>query len=67
MKLVRFGEAGKEQPGVLDRDGHVRDLSAHVGDISGETLSDEALRRIAALDPSSLPRAPDGVRRQPFW
>lgn len=62
MKLVRFGEAGKERPGVLDRDGHVRDLSAHIGDISGETLSEEALRRIAAIDPSSLPRAPDGAR-----
>jgi len=62
MKLVRFGEAGKERPGVLDRDGHVRDLSAHVRDISGETLSDEALRRIAAIDPSSLPRAADGAR-----
>lgn len=62
MKLVRFGEAGKERPGVIDRDGHVRDLSAHVGDISGETLSDEALRRIAAIDPKNLPRAADGVR-----
>lgn len=65
MKLVRFGDAGKERPGVVDRDGHVRDLSAHVGDISGEVLSDESLRRIAAIDPSSLPRAPDGVRLGP--
>ena len=41
MKLVRFGEAGKERPGVLDKDGHVRDLSAHVKDISGDVLSDD--------------------------
>jgi 2-keto-4-pentenoate hydratase/2-oxohepta-3-ene-1,7-dioic acid hydratase in catechol pathway len=62
MKLVRFGEAGKERPGVLDKDGHVRDLSAHVKDISGEVLSDDALKRLAEIDPASLPRLPDGVR-----
>ncbi|MEZ5764923.1 MAG: fumarylacetoacetate hydrolase family protein [Xanthobacteraceae bacterium] len=62
MKLVRFGEAGKERPGVIDKDGHVRDLSAHVHDISGEMLSDEALRRIAAIDPQSLPRATESAR-----
>jgi 2-keto-4-pentenoate hydratase/2-oxohepta-3-ene-1,7-dioic acid hydratase in catechol pathway len=62
MKLVRFGEAGKERPGVIDKDGHIRDLSSHVKDISGDVLSDEALARIAAIDPASLPRLPDGVR-----
>ncbi len=62
MKLVRFGEAGKERPGLLDKDGHVRDLSSHVKDVSGDVLSDESLARIAALDPTSLPRVPDGVR-----
>jgi 2,4-didehydro-3-deoxy-L-rhamnonate hydrolase len=62
MKLVRFGEAGKERPGVLDKDGHVRDLSAHVKDIAGDALSDDSLKRIAGIDPASLPRLPDGVR-----
>jgi 2,4-didehydro-3-deoxy-L-rhamnonate hydrolase len=62
MKLVRFGEIGKERPGILDKDGHVRDLSAHVKDISGETLSDDSLKRIGEIDPTSLPRLPDGVR-----
>lgn len=62
MKLVRFGEAGKERPGMLDKDGHVRDLSAQVKDISADALSDEGLARIAAIDPASLPRLPDGVR-----
>lgn len=62
MKLVRFGEAGKERPGILDKDGHVRDLSAHVKDISGEVLSDDSLKRIAEIDALSLPRLPDGVR-----
>jgi 2,4-diketo-3-deoxy-L-fuconate hydrolase len=62
MKLVRFGEAGKERPGVLDSDGHVHDLSSHVKDISGEVLSDDSLKRLAEIDPKSLPRLPDGVR-----
>jgi 2,4-diketo-3-deoxy-L-fuconate hydrolase len=62
MKLVRFGEAGKERPGVLDSDGHVRDLSAHVKDISGDVLSDDSLKHLAEIDPKSLPRLPDGVR-----
>ena len=62
MKLVRFGEIGKERPGVLDKDGHVRDLSAHVKDISGDVLSDDSLKRLSELDAASLPRMPDGVR-----
>ena len=65
MKLVRFGEAGKERPGVIDKDGHVRDLSAHAHDISGDMLSDEALSRIAAIDPQNLPLAAEGVRLGP--
>ncbi len=62
MKLVRFGEAGKERPGILDKDGHIRDLSAHVKDIAGDVLSDDSLKQIGAIDPASLPRMPDGVR-----
>jgi ureidoglycolate lyase len=55
MKLVRYGPAGSERPGLVDADGRIRDLSAHVDDIAGAALSDEALARIAALDPASLP------------
>ncbi|WP_428696495.1 fumarylacetoacetate hydrolase family protein [Stappia sp.] len=55
MKLVRYGPAGSERPGLVDADGRVRDLSAHVDDVAGAVLSDEALARIAALDPASLP------------
>jgi 2,4-diketo-3-deoxy-L-fuconate hydrolase len=65
MKLVRFGEAGKEKPGVLDKDGHIHDLSAHVKDISGDVLSDESLKRLSEIDPATLPRLPDGVRLGP--
>ncbi len=55
MKLLRYGPAGREKPGLLDADGAMRDLSAEVADIGGETLSDAGLARIAALDPRSLP------------
>lgn len=55
MRLLRYGEAGKEKPGMLDANGTLRDLSGHVGDITGDTLSPEGLKKLAALDPASLP------------
>jgi 2,4-diketo-3-deoxy-L-fuconate hydrolase len=55
MKLVRYGPAGAEKPGLLDREERLRDLSGHVDDIAGETLSPGGLARLAALDPESLP------------
>lgn len=62
MKLVRFGPAGQEKPGILDADGAIRDLSAHVTDFAGEALTREALDKVRAIDVASLPKAPDGVR-----
>ena len=62
MKLVRFGAVGAEKPGVVDADGHVRDLSGHVADITGATISPAGLAKLRALDPKSLPLAPAGVR-----
>lgn len=56
MKLLRYGPAGAEKPGLLDKDGKVRDLSGEVPDIAGDTLLPETLARLAALDPESLPR-----------
>ncbi|MGZ2259504.1 fumarylacetoacetate hydrolase family protein [Roseobacter sp. A03A-229] len=55
MKLVRYGAAGAEKPGMLDGDGTLRDLSAHVDDIAGEVLSDAGLETLRAIDPASLP------------
>ena len=55
MKLLRFGPLGQEKPGLLDVDGLLRDLSGVVADIAGEALGDEALARLAALDPETLP------------
>ncbi|MCX8509997.1 MAG: FAA hydrolase family protein, partial [Rhodobacteraceae bacterium] len=58
MKLLRYGPVGQEKPGLLDSEGRVRDLSAHVADIAGPALLPEALARIAALDVANLPLVP---------
>ena len=55
MKLLRVGPAGSERPALMDADGAVRDLSGHAPDLEGAGVSLEALDRIRALDPSSLP------------
>lgn len=65
MKLLRYGPKGKECPGLLDAQGVVRDLSAHVADIDGEVLSPERLSALAAIDPASLPAIDDAVRLGP--
>ena len=55
MKLLRYGLAGQEKPGLLDDQGRIRDLSGHVADISDDALTPEGLARLAALDPAALP------------
>ena len=55
MKLLRCGAAGLERPGLLDRAGRIRDLSAHVGDVAGDVLTPRGLDVLRALDPESLP------------
>ena len=65
MKLVRFGAAGSEKPGIVDAQGKIRDLSAHVSDFTGANLGPAALAKIRALDPQSLPLAPVDVRLGP--
>ena len=65
MKLLRYGPAGAEKPGLVDGDGGVRDLSAHVADIAGDALSDTSLDRLRALDPDSLPAVGDPGRIGP--
>lgn len=62
MKLVRYGQPGAEKPGLMDSGGTVRDLSAHVGDIDGSTLSPEGLAGLAAIDSASLPAVAAGTR-----
>lgn len=55
MKLLRYGATGQEKPGLLDADGHVRDLSAHVDDIAGNALNPQCLDELRALNVSELP------------
>ncbi len=55
LKLVRFGPLGQEKPGLVDNGGQLRDLSAHVSDITPDQLSDQALERIAAIPLDQLP------------
>ncbi|MDP3801895.1 fumarylacetoacetate hydrolase family protein [Brevundimonas sp.] len=55
MKLLRYGPAGSERPGLLDTDGQVRDLLEHIDDVAGEALSPDSLAGLAGLDPSTLP------------
>ncbi|QUS36764.1 fumarylacetoacetate hydrolase family protein [Falsirhodobacter algicola] len=63
MKLLRFGEPGKERPGILDDGGAIRDLSGIVSDIDAGTLPD--LDRLRGLDVSALPLVPGTPRIGP--
>lgn len=65
MKLLRYGPAGQEKPGILDAAGAIRDLSGIVPDITGDVLSPAALAKIAAVDVSSLPKVAGNPRLGP--
>lgn len=62
MKLVRYGHAGREKPGMLDAHGALRDLSQVVNDIAGDALTNESIRRLRALDPDALPKVEGAPR-----
>ncbi|MDG2523052.1 fumarylacetoacetate hydrolase family protein [Caulobacter segnis] len=55
MKLLRYGPKGQEKPGLLDAEGRIRDLSAHVADITPAQLYGEELAKLKAIDPTTLP------------
>lgn len=55
MKLVRYGRAGKEKPGLVDHEGRIRDLSSIVHDIDGSTLDAKTLKRLSKIKTSRLP------------
>jgi ureidoglycolate lyase len=65
MKLLRYGPAGQEKPGLLDREGKIRDLSGAVHDIDGDALAPAALDRLRRLDPNTLPLVPGNPRLGP--
>lgn len=54
MKLLRYGQKGLEKPGILDKEGQIRDLSGIIDDLSGDNLSDEALNKISQLNIDEL-------------
>lgn len=55
MKLLRYGSARQERPGLLDSEGRVRDLSTLIHDLDGHALTPESLQRLAVLDVNGLP------------
>ena len=55
MKLVRYGQPGKEKPGLIDAQGKLRDLSGVIADVTPEHLSDKALAKLAKLKADKLP------------
>jgi len=63
LKLLRYGPAGEERPGLLDKDGNIRDLSGIVDDIAGKWLED--LSWTKDLDPEALPMAEAASRLGP--
>ncbi|MDQ0137779.1 ureidoglycolate lyase [Neorhizobium galegae] len=65
MKLLRFGAPGEERPGLLGDDGHIRDLSSVIDDLSGKNLDPVQLARLRALDVSTLPVVSGDTRLGP--
>ena len=65
MKLVRFGNPGQEKPGIVDAQGKIRDLSTHVKDIDGTTITPAGLDKLRQIDVNSLVQAPSGARIGP--
>ena len=62
MKLLRYGEPGRERPGMLDNAGGIRDLGGEIADLSPETVTMETLDRLRMIEPESLPKV-DGDPR----
>jgi len=65
MKLVRYGAAGREKPGMIDGDGRIRDLSGVIPDLAGEALSPKSLAKLAKIKPATLPSVRGNPRLGP--
>ncbi len=65
MKLLRHGAIGAEKPGMLDEGGVIRDLSGMVPDIAGDVLSDEGMKPLRDVDPTTLPVVDPSTRLGP--
>jgi len=62
MKLCRYGRRGEEKPGLIDAEGSLRDLSAHIRDLSPVEVTPQVLAKLRAIDPTSLPRVSGSPR-----
>lgn len=62
MKLLRYGQSGREKPGILDADGKIRSLDGVIADVGGAALSPESFAKLQRLDPRTLPLVPPDVR-----
>ena len=65
MKLVRYGDAGNERPGLIDSDGRIRDLAKEIPDICPSGLAIASLQRLRSLAVDALPRVADAGRLGP--
>jgi len=55
MKLVRYGQIGREKPGLIDAEGKLRDLSQVIADVTPAHLSDKALAKLSRIKTATLP------------
>lgn len=65
MKLLRFGPEGIEKPGMLDKNGQIRDLSEVIDDVAGSVLDPEFLEKLSAIDTETLPLVSGSPRLGP--
>ncbi|TKW67095.1 MAG: fumarylacetoacetate hydrolase family protein [Paracoccus denitrificans] len=65
MKLVRYGNAGAEKPGLIDADGNIRDLSGQMADVAGADIDPAKLAELGRTDPASLPLVDGNPRLGP--
>jgi len=65
MKLLRYGNKGREKPAALDKDGKIRDLSFHIDDFNSENLNFETLAKLQKIDLKSLPEVSNTFRIGP--
>ena len=65
MKLLRHGPKGAERPGILHKDGTMRDLTGLVPDIGGAVLSDAGLAMLRGIDAATLPVVDPATRLGP--
>ena len=67
MKLLRYGPAGQEKPGMLDDEGNIRDLSGLLDDLAPRHLSAQALEALRAIDSAKLPKVAGNPRLGVPW